>query len=127
MVINFEHKLEGRSHIQNNPFLPDSTYITVKALADFLQAINPMELAMEALKEIQTRFYRDFPPHPQEEVYGFATPSTMKPTQWSCKLTSFCDFFGKGYLHFPMVFFFFPAFTEGQKARGTKEKILVFE
>ncbi|KAF8088348.1 hypothetical protein N665_0545s0016 [Sinapis alba] len=26
---------------------------------------------------------RDFPPHPQEKVYGFATPSTMKPTQWS--------------------------------------------
>ncbi|KAI8529847.1 hypothetical protein RHMOL_Rhmol11G0006100 [Rhododendron molle] len=38
---------------------------------------------MEALKEIQLRFYRDFPPHPKEEVYGFATPSTMKPTQWS--------------------------------------------
>lgn len=49
------------------------------------QAINPLELAMEALKEIQTQFYRDFPPHPQEKVYGFATPSTMKPTQWSCK------------------------------------------
>ena len=40
---------------------------------------------MEALKEIQSRFYRDFPPHPQEQVYGFATASTMKPTQWSCK------------------------------------------
>lgn len=47
------------------------------------KAINPLELAMEALKEIQSRFYRDFPPHPKEEVYGFATPSTMKPTQWS--------------------------------------------
>lgn len=47
------------------------------------KAINPLELAMEALKEIQSRFYRDFPPHPQEQVYGFATPSTMKPTQWS--------------------------------------------
>ncbi|KAJ6820847.1 putative acetylornithine deacetylase [Iris pallida] len=47
------------------------------------KAINSLELASEALKEIQTRFYRDFPPHPQEEVYGFATPSTMKPTQWS--------------------------------------------
>jgi len=44
-----------------------------------------MELAMEALKEIQLRFYRDFPPHEKEKVYGFATPSTMKPTQWSCK------------------------------------------
>ncbi|KAL5724360.1 acetylornithine deacetylase [Ranunculus cassubicifolius] len=47
------------------------------------KAINPMELVMEALKEIQLRFYKDFPPHPKEEVYGFATPSTMKPTQWS--------------------------------------------
>ncbi|PON57052.1 Peptidase M [Parasponia andersonii] len=46
-------------------------------------AINPLELAMDALKEIQTRFYRDFPPHPKEQAYGFATPSTMKPTQWS--------------------------------------------
>nr|XP_048319826.1 acetylornithine deacetylase isoform X2 [Ziziphus jujuba var. spinosa] len=47
------------------------------------KAINALELAMEALKEIQLRFYRDFPPHPKEQVYGFATPSTMKPTQWS--------------------------------------------
>nr|GMD76258.1 acetylornithine deacetylase [Ipomoea batatas] len=46
-------------------------------------AINPLELAMEALKEIQLRFYKDFPPHPKEQIYGFATPSTMKPTQWS--------------------------------------------
>ncbi|PPS00165.1 hypothetical protein GOBAR_AA20490 [Gossypium barbadense] len=38
---------------------------------------------MEALKEIQLRFYKDFPPHPDEQVYGFATPSTMKPTQWN--------------------------------------------
>ncbi|KAK9120733.1 hypothetical protein Syun_018350 [Stephania yunnanensis] len=47
------------------------------------KAINPMELLMESLKEIQLRFYRDFPPHPKEQLYGFATPSTMKPTQWS--------------------------------------------
>ncbi|KAL9167084.1 hypothetical protein ABFS82_05G073000 [Erythranthe guttata] len=47
------------------------------------KAINPLELAMEALKVIQLRFYKDFPPHPKEQVYGFATPSTMKPTQWS--------------------------------------------
>nr|DAD47504.1 TPA_asm: hypothetical protein HUJ06_017441 [Nelumbo nucifera] len=47
------------------------------------KAINPLELAMEALKEIQLRFYRDFPQHPKEQLYGFATPSTMKPTQWS--------------------------------------------
>ncbi|XP_043718380.1 acetylornithine deacetylase-like [Telopea speciosissima] len=47
------------------------------------KAINPLELSMEALKEIQMRFYRDFPPHPKEQVYKFATPSTMKSTQWS--------------------------------------------
>ncbi|KAL6349335.1 hypothetical protein AAG906_033991 [Vitis piasezkii] len=46
------------------------------------KAINPLELAMDAVKEIQLRFYRDFPPHPKEQIYGFATPSTMKPTQW---------------------------------------------
>lgn len=46
------------------------------------KAINPIELAMEALKVMQSRFYEDFPPHPKEKVYGFATPSTMKPTQW---------------------------------------------
>lgn len=53
-----------------------------------MQAINPLELGMEALKEIQSRFYKDFPPHKEEQVYGFATPSTMKPTQWSCKFVS---------------------------------------
>ncbi|CAI7805916.1 unnamed protein product [Closterium sp. NIES-54] len=47
------------------------------------KAINPIELAMTALAEMQTRFYRDFPPHAMEKTYGFATPSTMKPTQWS--------------------------------------------
>ncbi|KAL9231200.1 hypothetical protein vseg_006457 [Gypsophila vaccaria] len=47
------------------------------------KAINAMELTMEALKEIQLRFYRDYPAHPKEELYRFATPSTMKPTQWS--------------------------------------------
>ncbi|XP_072988179.1 acetylornithine deacetylase [Typha latifolia] len=47
------------------------------------KAINAMELNMEALKEIQKRFYRDFPPHPKEKIYKFATPSTMKPTKWS--------------------------------------------
>ncbi|CAN6486324.1 unnamed protein product [Victoria cruziana] len=46
------------------------------------KTVNSLELAMEALKEIQLRFYRDFPPHLMEKAYGFATPSTMKPTQW---------------------------------------------
>eukprot|EP00850_Spirogloea_muscicola_P019162 SM000185S04021 [mRNA] locus=s185:68942:73006:+ [translate_table: standard] len=47
------------------------------------KAINPLELAMEALAEVQRRFYAEFPPHAEEARYGFATPSTMKPTQWS--------------------------------------------
>ncbi|XP_054824425.1 acetylornithine deacetylase [Prosopis cineraria] len=65
--------------------IPWKLHVTGKLFHSGLahKAINPLELAMEALKEIQSRFYRDFPPHPQEQVYGFATPSTMKPTQWS--------------------------------------------
>jgi hypothetical protein len=42
---------------------------------------------MDALKEIQTRFYNDFPAHEKEKLYKFATPSTIKPTKWSCKST----------------------------------------
>lgn len=61
------------------------TTLLNEAFFEYLQAINALELAMEALKEIQLRFYKDFPPHPKEQVYGFATPSTMKPTQWCCK------------------------------------------
>lgn len=41
---------------------------------------------MDALKSIQLKFYEDFPAVvPQEADYGFSIPSTMKPTQWSCK------------------------------------------
>jgi len=47
------------------------------------QAINPLEMVMEGLSNLQQRFYRDFPPHPLEEKYGFVTCSSMKPTQWS--------------------------------------------
>ena len=35
---------------------------------------------MDAMTHIQKRFYQDYPPHPTEEEYQFATPSTMKPT-----------------------------------------------
>ena len=45
------------------------------------QAINSLELAMDAVTHIQKRFYEDFPPHQSESRYMFATPSTMKPTQ----------------------------------------------
>jgi acetylornithine deacetylase len=47
------------------------------------QAINPMEMLMEAVAYMQKRFYEDFPPHEDEKRYGFVTCSTMKPTQWS--------------------------------------------
>ncbi|GAU42895.1 hypothetical protein TSUD_232060 [Trifolium subterraneum] len=65
--------------------IPWKLHVTGKLFHSGLahKAINPLELAMDAIKEIQLKFYKDFPPHPQEEVYGFATPSTMKPTQWS--------------------------------------------
>ncbi|KAK4364619.1 hypothetical protein RND71_015977 [Anisodus tanguticus] len=64
--------------------IPWKLHVTGKLFHSGLahKAINPLELAMEALKEIQSRFYRDFPAHPKEKVYEFATPSTMKPTQW---------------------------------------------
>lgn len=45
-----------------------------------MQAINAMELSWKALKAMQLRFYKDFPPHPEEMVYRFTAPSTMKPT-----------------------------------------------
>ena len=45
------------------------------------KGINSLELAMEAMNYIQTQFYKDFPAHPDEERYKFATPSTMKPTR----------------------------------------------
>lgn len=60
------------------------TYICINYDLKF-QAINALELAMDALKPIQLKFYEDFPADPREGDYGFETPSTMKPTQWSCK------------------------------------------
>lgn len=42
--------------------------------------MNSLELAMDAVTHIQKRFYKDYPPHPSETEYQFATPSTMKPT-----------------------------------------------
>ncbi|CAK7356158.1 unnamed protein product [Dovyalis caffra] len=64
--------------------IPWKLHVTGKLFHSGLphKAINPLELGMEALKEMQSRFYRDFPPHKEEQVYRFATPSTMKPTQW---------------------------------------------
>jgi len=48
------------------------------------RGINSLELGMEAVKQVQLKFYEDFPPHPDEIAYNFATPSTMKPTQMEC-------------------------------------------
>jgi acetylornithine deacetylase len=48
------------------------------------RAINSIELASEAMRIIQDRFYDDFPPRPEEEALGFSTGSTMKPTQVAC-------------------------------------------
>ncbi|ETV95689.1 hypothetical protein H310_11105 [Aphanomyces invadans] len=43
--------------------------------------INSLELAMDAMKVIQDRFYQDFPTHKDEIPYNFACGSTMKPTK----------------------------------------------
>ncbi|CAI0471055.1 unnamed protein product [Linum tenue] len=65
--------------------IPWKVHVTGKLFHSGLphKAINALELGMEAVKEIQLRFYKHFPAHPKEKDYGFATPSTMKPTQWS--------------------------------------------
>lgn len=48
------------------------------------RGINSLELVSEALAILQERFYEAYPAHPQEELYKFTTPSTMKPTQVEC-------------------------------------------
>jgi len=46
-------------------------------------AINPIELGSESVQVLQDKFYKEFPPHEQEQLYHFLNPSTMKPTQVS--------------------------------------------
>lgn len=46
-----------------------------------MQAINPIEMVMEAVAMVQKRFYEDYPPHPKEKEYNYKCSSTMKPTQ----------------------------------------------
>lgn len=46
-----------------------------------LDGINAIELAMAAVQRLQQRFYEMFPRHPQEERYGFPSPSSFKPTR----------------------------------------------
>lgn len=48
------------------------------------KGINSIELAAEVVTAIQNRFYDDFPGHPDELNYQFATGSSMKPTQIEC-------------------------------------------
>jgi len=48
------------------------------------KTVNPIELASEAMKYVQDRFYQDFPGRPEEKEYNFETSSTMKPTQIKC-------------------------------------------
>jgi len=48
------------------------------------QGINSIEMATDALNFIQQKFYSEFPRHPNEDRYNFATCSTLKPTQISC-------------------------------------------
>eukprot|EP01041_Mallomonas_annulata_P000871 gene871-1695_t len=43
--------------------------------------INAIEMAMDAVNHIQSKFYAEFPKHPREDEYNFKTCSTMKPTQ----------------------------------------------
>ncbi|KDO31395.1 hypothetical protein SPRG_04012 [Saprolegnia parasitica CBS 223.65] len=43
--------------------------------------MNALEMAMDAVNELQKRFYADFPQHESEIPYNFACASTMKPTQ----------------------------------------------
>eukprot|EP00913_Durusdinium_trenchii_P015788 g14836.t1 len=50
------------------------------------KGINSIELAQEA---IAFRFFNDFPPLPEEELYSFATGSHMKPTQIESSKGSF--------------------------------------
>mmetsp|Transcript_78358 Transcript_78358/g.196735 ORF Transcript_78358/g.196735 Transcript_78358/m.196735 type:complete len:541 (+) Transcript_78358:65-1687(+) len=48
------------------------------------KGINSIEMASEVCAYMQQRFYEDFPAHPSEDGYGFATGSHMKPTQIEC-------------------------------------------
>jgi acetylornithine deacetylase len=48
------------------------------------KGINSIEMASDAVNYIQSKFYADFPLHPNERSYNYATPSTIKPCQISC-------------------------------------------
>lgn len=43
--------------------------------------VNAAELAFAATQALQAWFYRNYPPHPKEQEYGFLAPSSLKPTR----------------------------------------------
>jgi acetylornithine deacetylase len=43
--------------------------------------INAAELAFAATQALQAWFYKNYPPHPKEQEYGFRVPSSLKPTR----------------------------------------------
>lgn len=52
------------------------------------KGINAIELAMDSVSYVQRKFFQDFPRHPREAEYNFATQSTFKATQISCPPSS---------------------------------------
>lgn len=52
------------------------------------RGINAIEFGTDAMNYIQQRFFHDFPRHPMEDKYNFATQSTLKATQISCTVGS---------------------------------------
>ncbi|KAF2073909.1 hypothetical protein CYY_004797 [Polysphondylium violaceum] len=53
------------------------------------RTVNSLELVNEALAEVQARFYKAFPAHPDEKKYNYDISSTMKPTLWKPIVGSF--------------------------------------
>ena len=45
--------------------------------------INAAEIAFEATRALQRWFYEHYPAHPNEQLYGFRSPSSLKPTRVS--------------------------------------------
>ena len=45
--------------------------------------INAAEIAFEATRALQRWFYEHYPAHPNEQLYGFRAPSSLKPTRVS--------------------------------------------
>ena len=52
------------------------------------KGINSIEMAMDAVSHIQSKFFKEFPRHTKEDDYNYATQSTMKPTQVNCTVGS---------------------------------------